>query len=223
MKILIVEDDQLLRQQLVQQLEQNGFNCQQAADGMEGYFHASEYPFDMAVIDLGLPKIDGIELIRRLRTDGCKFPILILTARNGWKSRVEGLDAGADDYMEKPFHIEELAARCRALLRRTTGNSNTLEAGPLELDLTTQQVTLNNELMDLTAFEYKILEYMMRRSGEVISKTVLTDYLYDQDFERDSNVIEVLVGRLRKKLAGDNGFAPIVTLRGRGYQFQKQG
>ena len=223
MKILIVEDDQLLRQQLVQQLEQNGFNCQQAADGMEGYFHASEYPFDMAVIDLGLPKIDGIELIRRLRTDGCTFPLLILTARNGWKSRVQGLDAGADDYMEKPFHIEELAARCRALLRRTTGNSNTLEAGPLQLDLTTQQVTLNNELMDLTAFEYKILEYMMRRGGEVISKTVLTDYLYDQDFERDSNVIEVLVGRLRKKLAGDSGFAPIVTLRGRGYQFQKQG
>lgn len=222
MKILIVEDDQRLRQQLVQPLEQNGFHCQQAADGMEGYFHASEYPFDMAVIDLGLPKIDGIELIRRLRVDGCQFPILILTARNGWKSRVEGLDAGADDYMEKPFHIEELVARCRALLRRTTGNSNTLQAGPLELDLTAQQVLLNGAVMELTAFEYKILEYMMRRTGEVISKTVLTDYLYDQDFERDSNVIEVLVGRLRKKLAGDNGFAPIITLRGRGYQFQKQ-
>jgi len=223
MKILIVEDDQQLRQQIAQQLEQLGFSCQQAADGMEGYFHASEYPFDLAVIDLGLPRIDGIELIKRLRTDGCCFPVLILTARDGWKSRVEGLDAGADDYMEKPFHIEELAARCRALLRRATGNSNVLQAGPLALELNTQRVTLDGNEMDLTAFEYKILEYMLRRQGEVISKTVLTDYLYDQDFERDSNVIEVLIGRLRKKLALCQEFAPIVTLRGRGYQFQKQG
>ena len=222
MKILIVEDDQQLREQLSQHLEALGLKCQLAADGMEGYFHASEYPFDMAVIDLGLPKIDGIELIKRLRTDGCKFPILILTARGGWKSKVEGLDAGADDYMEKPFHVEELAARCRALLRRTTGSSNLLESGPLALDLNSQQVSLNNEPMELTAFEYKILEYMLRRQGEVISKTVLTDYLYDQDFDRDSNVIEVLVGRLRKKLAVYDGFAPIATLRGRGYQFRKQ-
>jgi len=223
MKILIVEDDQQLRQQLCQHLEQAGFQCQQAADGMEGYFQASEYPFDMAVIDLGLPKIDGIELIKRLRTDGCSFPVLILTAREGWKSRVEGLDAGADDYMEKPFHVEELAARCRALLRRTTGNSNVLEAGPLVLDLNTQQVSLDGNTMELTAFEYKILEYMLRRQGEVISKTVLTDYLYDQDFDRDSNVIEVLIGRLRKKLSVSEGFAPITTLRGRGYQFRKPG
>ncbi|UTW47952.1 response regulator transcription factor [Bacterioplanoides sp. SCSIO 12839] len=222
MKILIVEDDQLLQQQLVQQLQQTGFDCQAAGDGMEGYFLASEYPFDMAVVDLGLPKIDGIELIRRLRTDGCSFPVLILTARDGWKSRVEGLDAGADDYMEKPFHIEELAARCRALLRRTTGNNNILQDGPLALDLTSQQVSLGGIPMELTAFEYKILEYMMRRSGEVISKNVLTDYLYDQDFERDSNVIEVLIGRLRKKLAAHDNYAPITTLRGRGYQFQKQ-
>lgn len=222
MKILIVEDDHQLREQLAQSLGQQGFDCQQAADGMDGYFHASEYPFDMAVIDLGLPKIDGIELIRRLRVDGCSYPILILTARGGWKSKVEGLDAGADDYMEKPFHVEELAARCRALLRRTTGNSNLLEAGPLQLDLTTQQISLAGSVLDLTAFEYKILEYMLRRQGEVISKIVLTDYLYDQDFDRDSNVIEVLIGRLRKKLARHDGFAPIVTLRGRGYQFQKQ-
>ena len=221
MKILLVEDDQQLREQLSQHLQSLGFQCQQAADGMEGYFLATEYPYDMAVIDLGLPKIDGIELIKRLRSDGCGYPILILTARGGWKSKVEGLDAGGDDYMEKPFHVEELAARCRALLRRTTGNSNTLNAGPLELDLTSQQVTLDGQLMDLTAFEYKILEYMLRRQGEVISKTVLTDYLYDQDFDRDSNVIEVLIGRLRKKLAVSENFSPIVTLRGRGYQFQK--
>lgn len=221
MKILIVEDDQQLQQQLVLQLQQAGFDCQAASDGMEGYFLAREYPFDMAVVDLGLPKLDGIELIRRVRADGGGFPILILTARDGWKSRVEGLDAGADDYMEKPFHIEELTARCRALLRRTTGNNNNLQFGPLVLDLNSQQVSLNDQPMELTAFEYKILEYMMRRPGEVISKTVLTDYLYDQDFERDSNVIEVLIGRLRKKLASHPDFAPIVTLRGRGYQFQK--
>jgi len=223
MKILIIEDDQLLRQQLAQHLKDMNFDCIEAEDGKEGYFMASEYPIDLAVVDLGLPKIDGIELIKRLRTDGCAFPILILTARGSWKSKVEGLDAGADDYMEKPFHVEELAARCRALLRRTVDNKSVLSADDLELDLTSQVVTLSGNELDLTAFEYKILEYLMRHQGQVVSKTVLTDYLYDQDFDRDSNVIEVLIGRLRKKITNkDQGSCPIVTMRGRGYMFQNQ-
>ncbi len=219
MKILIVEDDANLRSQLAVGLDKAGFQCHLAADGLEGYFQASEYPYDMAIIDLGLPKIDGIELIRRLRKDGCAFPLLILTARGGWKAKVEGLEAGADDYLEKPFHIEELIARSRALLRRITGHSAVLKAGPLELDVQSQQVLLAGNRLELTAFEYKILEYMLRHSSEVISKNTLTDYLYAQDFDRDSNVIEVLIGRLRKKLAQADGFSPIVTLRGRGYQF----
>jgi two-component system response regulator PhoP len=147
------------------------------------------------------------------------LPILILTARGGWKAKVEGLESGADDYMEKPFHIEELVARSRALLRRITGHSTQLNLGPIKLDIESQQVTLSGQAIELTAFEYKILEYMMRRPNEVISKTRLTEYLYDQDFDRDSNVVEVLVARLRKKFAVKDGFNPIVTLRGRGYQF----
>lgn len=223
MKILIVEDDSLLRQQLHQQLKNIGFDCLQAEDGMEGFFKAKEYPIDLAVIDLGLPKIDGIELIKRLRADGKTFPILILTARGGWKSKVEGLDAGADDYMEKPFHVEELAARCRALLRRAVEGSNIISAGPVQLDLSAQQVFVAEQLLDLTAFEYKIVEYFMRHQGKVVSKSVLTDYLYEQDFDRDSNVIEVLVGRVRKKISAvEPECLPIVTMRGRGYMFQKQ-
>jgi len=219
MKILIIEDEQQLSQQLCEGLQQHGYDCQPALDGLEGYYQASEFPFDLLIVDLGLPKIDGIEVIRRLRADGCDLPILILTARGGWKAKVEGLEAGADDYMEKPFHIEELVARTRALLRRTSGHSNQLTAGPLTLDIDSNSVTLQGMSMELTAFEYKILEYMMRRPKEVISKSILTDYLYEQDFDRDSNVIEVFIGRLRKKLAKADGFNPIRTLRGRGYQF----
>lgn len=219
MKILIVEDDINLQQHLCKELIREGYQCQTANDGLEGYYQASEFTYDLAIIDLGLPKMNGIELISRLRKEGCKCPIIILTARGGWKAKVDGLESGADDYMEKPFHIEELIARSRALLRRITGHSSTLSIGPLQLDIESQKVQLAGAFIDLTAFEYKILEYMMRRPTEVISKSRLTDYLYDQDFDRDSNVVEVLVARLRKKLAVANGFNPIVTLRGRGYQF----
>lgn len=219
MKILIIEDDLNLQQQLCNGLTTVGYTCQRASDGIEGYYKASEYDFDLAIIDIGLPKIDGIELISRLRKGGSKLPILILTARGGWKAKVEGLESGADDYMEKPFHIEELVARSRALLRRITGHSTLLTLGPITLNLESQKVTLSDQIIELTAFEYKILEYMMRRPNEVISKVRLTEYLYNQDFDRDSNVVEVLVARLRKKFSIKEGFNPIVTLRGRGYQF----
>ena len=220
MKILIVEDDLKLQQQLNHGLSAEGYQCRCASDGLEGYYQASEYSYYLAIIDIGLPKIDGIELISRLRKDGCQFPILILTARGGWKAKVEGLESGADDYMEKPFHIEELVARGRALLRRGTGYNDQLILGPIILDRGSQQVSLSGQVLDLTGFEYKILEYMMRHPDEVISKPRLTEYLYDQDFDRDSNVVEVLIARLRKKLAIIDGFNPIVTLRGRGYQIQ---
>lgn len=220
MKVLIVEDDLKLQQQLNHGLSVEGYLCRCANDGLEGYYQASEYSYDLAIIDIGLPKIDGIELICRLRKEGCQLPILILTARGGWKAKVEGLESGADDYMEKPFHLEELIARSRALLRRSTGYSDQLILGPIILDIDSQKVTLSEKVLDLTGFEYKILEYMMRRPGEVISKARLTEYLYEQDFDRDSNVVEVLIARLRKKLAITDGFNPIVTLRGRGYQIQ---
>lgn len=219
MKVLIVEDDLNLQQQLRHGLTNEGYQCQTANDGLEGYYQASEYSYDLAIIDIGLPKIDGIELISRLRKDGSQMPILILTARGGWKAKVEGLESGADDYMEKPFHIKELVARSRALLRRITGHTTQLILGPITLDTESQKVTLSEQPIELTAFEYKILEYMMRRPKEVISKTRLTEYLYDQDFDRDSNVVEVLVARLRKKFSIQEGFNPIITLRGRGYQF----
>ena len=220
MKALVVEDDRQLRSQLMQGLKSIELDVHAAQDGNEGLHTAQAQNFDFAVIDLGLPKLDGIELIKRLRTEGADFPILILTARGGWQAKVEGLEAGADDYMEKPFQMEELQARAKALLRRMKGHNSLITMGPLKLDHVTQAVTLNEDPVDLTAFEYKILEFMMRRPGEVISKSVLTDHLYEQDFDRDSNVIEVLMGRLRKKIHAVEGFSPIVTLRGRGYQLK---
>ncbi|ASP37344.1 DNA-binding response regulator [Bacterioplanes sanyensis] len=219
MKVLIVEDDLALGEQLKQGLSATGADVSLATDGRDGLFQATELPYDVAVVDLGLPQLDGIELIRQLRASGSSLPVLILTARGGWKSKVDGLEAGGDDYMEKPFHIEELQARLRALLRRVSGYSSELVAGPLSLNLNSQQFVLQGQPLELTAFEHRILEYLMRHRNEVVSKTVLTDYLYEQDFDRDSNVIEVLVGRLRRKLAVADGFAPITTLRGRGYRF----
>lgn len=220
MRLLIIEDDDTLRETLAKQLKAEGFAVEEAADGREGQYQAIEYPIDLAIIDLGLPEISGIDIIRSLRDAGKTYPVLILTARDRWQDKVDGLSAGADDYVVKPFHFEEVNARVSALLRRSGGwASSVLTAGPVALDMSKQDLTVNGTSIELTSFEYKIIEYLMVRAGEVISKTELTERLYDQDFERDSNVIEVFIGRLRKKLDPDNSLKPIETLRGRGYRF----
>ncbi|MET0292681.1 MAG: response regulator transcription factor [Steroidobacteraceae bacterium] len=219
MRALIVEDEPAIREALQAQLSAAGYVTDVAADGEEGLFAGSEYPIDVAIIDLGLPKLPGLDLIRRLRKAGKSYPILILTARDRWQDKVEGLDAGADDYVTKPFHVEEVLARVQALLRRSGGwASATLGCGPIELDTRAQTVTVSGRPVELTTFEYRILEHLMLKAGEVISKTDLTEHLYEQDFERDSNVIEVFVGRLRRKLDPDDSLKPIETLRGRGYR-----
>jgi two-component system response regulator PhoP len=220
MRLLIIEDDDTLRETLAQKLGDAGFAVEQAADGQEGLYFAEEYPIDLAIIDLGLPEISGLEIIRRVRAAGKTYPILILTARDRWEDKVDGLSAGADDYVVKPFHFEEVSARVNALLRRSGGwASSQLDAGPVSLDMSRQELKVNGEVLELTSFEYKIIEYLTVRAGQVISKAELTDRLYDQDFERDSNVIEVFIGRLRKKMDPDNTIKPIETLRGRGYRF----
>jgi len=220
MRLLVIEDDATLRESLARQLAEAGFAIEQAADGKEGLYFAEEYPIDLAIIDLGLPGMSGLEIIERVRAEGKTYPILILTARDRWEDKVDGLSAGADDYVVKPFHFEEVSARVNALLRRSGGwASSVLSAGPVKLDMSRQELTVNEESIELTSYEYKIIEYLMVRAGKVISKTELTERLYDQDFERDSNVIEVFIGRLRKKLDPDNTIKPIETLRGRGYRF----
>ncbi len=220
MRLLVIEDDATLRESLANRLAAEGFAIEQAGDGREGLYFALEYPVDLAIIDLGLPEMSGLDIIRQAREKGKTFPILILTARDRWQDKVDGLSAGADDYVVKPFHYEEVSARVNALLRRSGGwASPLLSAGPIALDMARQDVTINETLIELTSYEYKIIEYLMVRAGEVISKSELTDRLYDQDFERDSNVIEVFIGRLRKKLDPDNSINPIETLRGRGYRF----
>ncbi len=220
MRILVVEDEAALREALQSQFAAAGFTVDVAADGEDGLFAGSEYPVDVAIVDLGLPKVPGLEVIRRLRAAGKSFPILVLTARDRWQDKVEGLQAGADDYVAKPFHFEEVLARVQALMRRAGGwASPQLVCGPISLDTRAQTVNLNGASVELTTFEYRILEHMMLRAGDVISKTELTERLYDQDFERDSNVIEVFIGRLRRKLDPDDTLQPIETLRGRGYRF----
>jgi two-component system, OmpR family, response regulator PhoP len=220
MRVLVVEDEVLLRDTLKSRLVEAGFTVDVAQDGEEGVFAGLEYPLDVAIIDLGLPKLPGLEVIRRLRGASKTYPILILTARDNWQDKVEGLQAGADDYVAKPFHFEEVLARLQALLRRAGGwASPELKCGPILLDTRAQTVKVGGAAVDLTTFEYRILEHLMLRAGEVISKTELTERLYDQDFERDSNVIEVLVGRLRRKLDPQDELKPIETLRGRGYRF----
>lgn len=219
MRILIVEDERELREALVKRFRGEGFVVDAAADGEEGLYLGREFPMDLAIVDLGLPKLNGMEMIRTLRSDGHNFPVLILTARDRWQDKVEGLQSGADDYVTKPFHMEEILARANALLRRSAGWSQaTLQCGPVQLDTRSQAVTVNEHAIELTSFEYKVLEYLMLHAGEVISKSELTEALYEQDFDRDSNTIEVFVGRLRRKLDPSGELRPIETLRGRGYR-----
>ena len=220
MRVLVVEDEKLLAEQIKAQLLQQQFSVDLATDGADGWFKLSEYPYDLAIIDLGLPKLDGLSVIRKARKQEIKTPIIILTARGSWQEKVEGLDAGADDYLTKPFHNEELLARCNALIRRAAGQPDPLlRSGPISLNSRTQQVWLADDEVSLTAYEYKVLEYFMLNPGKVISKTELTEHIYDQDFDLDSNVIEVFVLRLRKKMDPDGELKPIETLRGRGYRF----
>jgi len=220
MRLLVVEDEESIRKQLVDFLTQQGFAVDQAADGREGLYFAQEYDYDLAIIDIGLPFLDGIELIKKARGVGKQYPILILTARGNWQDKVEGLEAGADDYLVKPFHNEELRARVNALIRRASGHASPrLEFGPIVIDTAAKTVSRNGEIVELTSYEYNTLEYLAVHAGEAISKTVLTEHLYQQDFERDSNVIEVFIGRLRKKLDPDGSLQLITTMRGRGYRF----
>jgi two-component system response regulator PhoP len=219
MRVLVVEDEARLLEQLARRLRHAGFAVETAADGEEGLYVGREFPLDVAIVDLGLPGVSGIELIRRLRAEGRDFPILILTARGDWRDKVEGLEAGADDYVVKPFHMEEVLARLNALVRRAAGWSRPrLTLGPLVVDTRAQEVWVDGRRVELTGYEYRLLEYLALHAGEVISKSELTEHLYAQDFDRDSNVLEVFVRRLRRKLDPDNRLRPIETLRGRGYR-----
>ena len=220
MRALVVEDDPALREQVCRHLTDEGDAVDSAADGEQGLYMAVEYPVDIAIVDLGLPKTPGIAIIKAVRKAGRSYPILILTARDGWQSKVEGLEAGADDYLVKPFHKEELLARARALVRRSGGWSQPqLQSGPIVLNTAAKSVTLQGAPVELTAFEYRVLEYLVMHAGEVVSKTALTEHLYNEDDERDSNVIEVFIRRLRSKLDPDSTLNPIATQRGSGYRW----
>ena len=219
MRLLIVEDTPQLLVQKDMFFQKNGFSVDLADDGERALFLLKEYEYDAAIIDLGLPKLDGLEVIKAARNLDIKVPVLIVTARDSWQQKVDGLDAGGDDYLTKPFHEEELLARVKALIRRSSGHaSSELKAGPITLNLSLQQVFVSEQPLELTAYEYKVLEYLMLHPKKVISKSELTEHIYDQDFDLDSNVIEVFVGRLRKKLDPNNTMKPIETLRGRGYR-----
>jgi two-component system response regulator PhoP len=220
MRLLVVEDEAALRAQLESALREAGYAVDAAASGEDGLHLGRVNAYDLAVLDLGLPGIGGLDVLRAWRKEARAFPVLILTARGRWQDKVEGLEAGADDYLVKPFHVEELLARVKALLRRAGGQaSSVIRCGPIALDTARQAVSVDDAPLELTAFEYRLLEYLVLHAGKVVSKTELTEHLYDQDFDRDSNVIEVFVGRLRRKLDPDNRLAPIETLRGRGYRF----
>ena len=220
MRLLLIEDDAALRLTLARQLEADGYRVDQARDGEEGLFLAREYPVDLVIVDLGLPKLNGLTIVQRLRQDGSAVPVLILTARGSWQDKVVGLEAGADDYLVKPFEYPELAARLKALLRRALKTpSDVLNLGPLSIDLLTQAVRLNDAVLELTTFEYRLLETLVRQRPGIVTKQALSDYLYPHGEDRDSNVLEVLVGRLRRKLDPAGSAGLIDTVRGRGYRF----
>jgi len=217
-RILVVEDDPDLNRQLVAALTEAGYAVDRAFDGEEGRHLGETEPYDAVILDIGLPKLDGIAVLESWRRHGRTMPVLILTARDRWSDKVQGFDAGADDYVPKPFHLEEVLARIRALLRRSTGHAKSeLSCGPVRLDTRTGRVAVDGAPVKLTSHEYRLLSYLMHHSGRVVSRTELVEHLYDQDFDRDSNTIEVFVGRLRKKIGADL----IETVRGMGYRIRE--
>lgn len=218
MRLLVVEDELTLQRQLVEALSASGYTVDVASDGREALYQGQEQTYDAVILDVGLPLMDGISVLRKWRTDQRTMPVLILTARDDWHDKVSGIDAGADDYVTKPFHMQELLARVRALIRRASGVADaTLRCGLLELDTRTGRVSCENEVIALTSHEFKILSYLMHHLDEVVSRTDLTEHIYAQDFDRDSNTIEVMIGRLRKKLP--EGL--IQTIRGLGYRMSQ--
>lgn len=219
MKILIVEDENRLRENLIASFKDSGYATESAGNGEDGLFLATEYPIDLAVVDIGLPGMSGLELISELRKSGNQVPVIVLTARDSWQDKVEGLSTGADDYMAKPFQFEELLARCNALMRRSAGYASPkIKFADIEIDTMAQSVTKAGTIIDLTAYEYKVIEYLFLNPRKVVSKTELTEHIYDQDFDRDSNVLEVFIGRLRKKVDPEQSLKIIQTLRGQGYR-----
>lgn len=215
MRVLVVEDDVDLNRQLKSELEGAGYVVDTATDGEDGHFLGDTEPYDLAVLDIGLPSMDGLTVLETWRKNSRAFPVLVLTARDRWSDKVAGIDAGADDYLAKPFHMEELLARVRALIRRAAGHAaNELRCGAITLDTRAARVAVSDTDIKLTSHEYRLLSYMMHHQGQIISRTELTEHMYDQDFDRDSNTIEVFVGRLRKKLGTDN----LETVRGLGYR-----
>ncbi len=215
MRILVVEDDKDLNRQLCDVLKDQGYVVDTAFDGEEGHFLGDTEPYDAVILDIGLPVMDGISVLERWRKDGRKMPVLMLTARDRWSDKVAGIDAGADDYVTKPYHNEEVLARVRSLIRRAAGHaSSDISCGPLRLDTKSGKVTMDGTQLKLTSLEFRLLDYLMHHIGEVVSRTELVEHLYDQDFDRDSNTIEVFVGRLRKKMGTDM----IETVRGMGYR-----
>ncbi|CAO3431498.1 response regulator [Azospirillum argentinense] len=217
MRLLVVEDDPALARQLAERLEGEGYAVDRAADGEEGQFLGETEPYDAIVLDLGLPRVDGLTVLRSWRAGGIAAPVIILTARGAWTEKVQGIDAGADDYLAKPFSMEELLARIRALIRRSKGHASAeIACGGVVLDTRSGRVTLDGQTVDLTGHEFRVLDYLMHRKGQLVSRTELTEHIYAQDFDRDSNTIEVFVGRLRRKLGADL----IKTVRGLGYKLE---
>jgi len=219
MRVLLIEDDLRLQETLSTHLRDAGYAVDVSTDGIEGLYLGEEFPIDLAIIDLGLPELPGLEVIRKLRNRGRDFPILVLTARSEWQDKVAGLEAGADDYVTKPFHMEELMARINALMRRAGGHAKPIvNLGPFTIDLTGQRVFRDGQEIELTTYEYKVLNYLVMHPDEVVTKTALSEHIYEEDADRDSNVIEVFIGRLRRKLDPGGELNMIETLRGRGYR-----